>query len=146
LKIKPSRSLSGGVDKNIFSCLIACCDVRWNFCLKQCSVRLYPHLICSGFMFYLCYYLRILVSNTISISIMLLSFNSNTAGGTSGAGTATILEHLSSRRLFSKVRLAKSLALFVVFCRSLFVLFILSVLRVAASDYHFLHLQTFPKH
>jgi len=51
-----------------------------------------------------------------------------------------ISEHLSWSRVFNGVRVAQSLVVYVVFCRSLFVLFllviVLSVLRFTASGYH----------
>ena len=73
----------------------------------------------------------------------------------------TLPEHLSSPQVFSGVRVAQSLAFFVVFCRSLFVLFlsfllpntdrrqqvedyviVLSILRFTASDFLLWYLQT----
>ena len=54
-------------------------------------------------------------------------------GATSGTGSATSLERLSSRTVYNGVRVARSICFCVVFCRSLFVLFhlviVLSVLR-----------------
>ena len=32
-----------------------CCDVRYAFRVKRCSVRLYYYLLCRRFMFYLCF-------------------------------------------------------------------------------------------
>jgi hypothetical protein len=53
----------------------------------------------------------------------------------------TLPDHPSSPPVFSRVRVARSLVFCVVFCRSLFVLFIfaivLSVLRFTDSDYPF---------
>ena len=50
-------------------------------------------------------------------------------------------EHLSSPPVLSGVRIARSLVFHVMFCRSLFVALLLaialSVLQLAASDYHF---------
>ena len=73
----------------------------------------------------------------------------------------TLQEHLSSPHVFSGVRVAQSLAFFVVFCRSLCVLFlsfllpntdrrqqvedyviVLSILRFTTSDFPFGNLQT----
>jgi len=34
---------------------VPCCDVRFDFRVKRCSVRLYSHLFCRRFMYYLCY-------------------------------------------------------------------------------------------
>jgi hypothetical protein len=64
-------------------------------------------------------------------------------GTTSGAGTAYPSEHLSSPAFFSGVRVTRSLVLYdCVFCRSLFVLFLLAIvlsvlLRYTDSDYLF---------
>ena len=53
----------------------------------------------------------------------------------------TILNHTNSLPVFTGVQVAQSLAFCVVFCRSLFVLFFLSLycvlLRFMASDYTF---------
>jgi len=64
-------------------------------------------------------------------------------GTTSGAGTAYPSEHLNSPAFFSGVRVTRSLVLYdCVFCRSLFVLFLLAdmlsvLLRYTDSDYPF---------
>jgi hypothetical protein len=52
---------------------------------------------------------------------------SNTTGATSGAGTAILPEHMSSSSVYGKVRVTWSLASSVVFCLSLFVLFLLVI-------------------
>ena len=54
----------------------------------------------------------------------------------------TLPEHLSSPSVFSRVRVSRLLVLCVLFCRSVFVLFLLSIvlsvlLRLTASDYPF---------
>jgi hypothetical protein len=58
---------------------------------------------------------------------------------TSGAGTATLPQHLTSPPVFSGVYVTWSLALSVMFCRSWLVLLaiVLSVLRFTDSDYPF---------
>jgi len=50
-----------------------------------------------------------------------------TTGVTSGAGNATLPEHLSSPPVFSGIRVARSSVFCVVFWRSLFVLFLLAI-------------------
>ena len=55
--------------------------------------------------------------------MMFVSCNSNTTGVTSGTGTTTLPEHLSAPPTFSEDRAARSLDSYVVFCKSLFVLF-----------------------
>ena len=55
--------------------------------------------------------------------MMFVSFKSNMTGVTSGAGTANPSTHLSSLPVFS---VAQSLVICAVFCRSLFVLFLLT--------------------
>jgi hypothetical protein len=54
----------------------------------------------------------------------------------------TLMKHMNSPPVFSGVRVDWSLVLFVVFCRSLFVLFLLTIvlsvlLRFTDSDHHF---------
>ena len=43
----------------IYTFLIPCCDVRYDFHVKQCSVHLYSHLFCMSFVYYyvICYLL-----------------------------------------------------------------------------------------
>ena len=43
----------------IYTFLIPCCDVRYDFHVKQCSVHLYSHLFCMSFVYYyvICYFL-----------------------------------------------------------------------------------------
>ena len=59
----------------------------------------------------------------------------------------TLPEHLSSQSVFSGVRATRSLVFCVVFCRSLFALFllaiVLSVLKNMVSDYPFDIFKTF---
>jgi hypothetical protein len=88
----------------------------------------------SCFIYVIRIYLPILLSNTISISEMILSFLSNAKGITSGAGTANLPEYFSSLRYLRGFMLLKSLVFCVVFCRSLFVLLSLrSEFRVVMS-------------
>jgi len=59
------------VELHIFTLLVLCCDVRNNFRVRRCSVLLASNLISLGFMFcktLFFIYLRILLSNTMSIS------------------------------------------------------------------------------
>jgi len=66
---------------------------------------------------------------------------SNTTDATSGAGTAYPSGAPEFTPFFSAVRVTRSLVLFLMFCRSLFVLFllaiVLSVLWYTDSDYPF---------
>jgi hypothetical protein len=60
----------------------------------------------------------------------------------------TLPEHLCSPLDFSEVRVARSLAFCIVFCRSLFVVFLLAIvlsvfLRFTAADYPFAILKLF---
>jgi len=52
---------------------------------------------------------------------------SNKTGATCGAGTATLPEHLRSTTVYGRVRVARSLYFCVMFCRSLFALFVCSL-------------------
>jgi hypothetical protein len=83
----------------------------------------------SCFIYNICTCLRKLVSNTISIS------NSNTAGVINIAGTASPSGVHEFIPAFSGVHDAQPLIFSLVFCRSLFDRFVLSVLRCTASDY-----------
>jgi hypothetical protein len=67
---------------------------------------------------------------------------SNTPGTTHEAELPTLPKHLSSPPVFSGVRFDQSYVFCVVFCRSLFVLFLLAIvlsvhLRFTDSDYLF---------
>ena len=55
-------------------------------------------------------------------------FKSNTMDATSGAGTADLTEYLSSPPVISGVLVAQSLVFCVEFCRSLIVLFLLTII------------------
>jgi len=53
-----------------FAFSVPCCDVRYDFHVKRCSIRLDSHMCFVGgscFIYVIFIYLRILVSNTISI-------------------------------------------------------------------------------
>jgi hypothetical protein len=43
------------VKLHVFTFLVPCCNVCYDFCVKRCSIRLDFHLFCRRFMFYLCY-------------------------------------------------------------------------------------------
>jgi hypothetical protein len=60
------------------------------YMLNQCSVCLDSHLFCqkSCFIYVICIYLCILVSNTFPFQMIFMSFKINTTGVTSGAGSA----------------------------------------------------------
>ena len=48
----------------VFTCCVLCCDGRYDFRIKRCSIRLYLQLFVWGFMHnlrYLCFLLRIVV-------------------------------------------------------------------------------------
>ena len=55
-------------------------------------------------------------------------------GATSGAGTATLPEHLSSPPVFSEVRVARSLVICVVFLDRCLSIFFLSVCSLSFFD------------
>jgi hypothetical protein len=55
------------------------------------------------------------------LQMIFVSFNSNTTGITSGAGTANLSGNLSSPPYLCGVRVAESLVFCVMFCRLLFV-------------------------
>jgi hypothetical protein len=69
--------------------------------------------------------------------MMFVSLNSSTSDVASVAGSATLLEHLSSSPVFSGDRLTRSLVFYAVFCRLLFCPFVLFVLAIALSVLRF---------
>jgi hypothetical protein len=54
----------------VFTHLIPSCDVRYDFCIKRYLILLDSHFFCMGswFIYVICIYLSILLSNAISIS------------------------------------------------------------------------------
>ena len=42
----------------VYTFLVPCCDVHYNFRIKRCSVHPYPQLFVGGLMFYLCCFIR----------------------------------------------------------------------------------------
>jgi hypothetical protein len=54
----------------VFMFSIPCCDVRYDIRVKRWSIRVVFYYLCriSCFIYVICIYLRVLVSNTISIS------------------------------------------------------------------------------
>ena len=101
---------------------------------SKMNESLHPHLSCEEL------FVFIYVSwhpMRFPYQTMFLSFNSNMMGVTGGTGTANI----SGAPEFSLVCSAQSLISCVVFCRSLFVLFllpiVLSILQLMASDYSY---------
>jgi hypothetical protein len=136
----------------IFLCRVSSVKMRGDYSWKiLCTLR-FPRKYDVGFVFtsmcfvgsscfinVICIYL--LVSNTIPFQMMFMSFNSNTTVSLVEQELITLPEHLSSAPVYSGVRIARSFVFFVVFCRSLLVLFLLtivfSILRCKASDYPF---------
>jgi hypothetical protein len=62
-------------------------------------------------------YLRTLVSNTISVSDDVRSFNNNSPSVTSGTGIANPLETPECAPVISRVRVARYFVFYAVFCR-----------------------------
>jgi hypothetical protein len=97
-----------------------CCEVRYEFRVKWCSVHLYYYLLCRRFTFYLCFFVFINVywcatrfwcHLTVTRRVTIVDHE-----------LLTLPEHLWSPQVFCGVRVARSLVFCVVFCRSLFVL------------------------
>ena len=68
------------------------------------------------------------------ITYHLVCEKSNTMGATCGAGTA--YSYLSSPSVISRVRVARSLIFSEMFCRSLFVFFVLFLLAIKVSFFY----------
>jgi hypothetical protein len=106
------------------------CVVKYATISAKNDVRFVFTLICFvgvHVLFMLVVFLRILVSNTGSITddvCVVYLINSNTTGISSGAGTAITSGHLCSPSDFSRIRVVRSLAYCVMFCRSM--IFLLS--------------------
>jgi len=110
-----------------------CCDVRYEFRVKRCSVRLYYYLLCRRFMFYLCFLYLFTYTGVqhefpvrrcwchLTVTRMVTIVEQE---------LLTLPEHLSSPRVFCGVRVARSLFFCVVLCRSLFVLLSFFDLRI----------------
>ena len=99
-------------------------DVRHDFRLKTVCF----HLFCKGscFINVSCIIDAYRCQTRFHYDIVFVSFNSNTMGVTSEAGTINLMEHLSSLPVFSRVCIAQSLVFYVVFRRSLFAVLFLS--------------------
>ena len=94
----------------------------------------------SCFIYISCIYLRVLSYQMILASfknrmtirfpyqMICVLFKSNMTDATRGAGTADPSEHLSSPPVFSGILVAQSLVFCVEFCRSLIVLFLLTII------------------
>jgi hypothetical protein len=77
-----------------------------------------------------------------SLALSLFNYLSNMTGASSWTGTTPLPKHMSSPPVFSGVHVTRSLVLYVMFCRSLFVLFLLPIvlsvlLLFTDSDYPF---------
>ena len=111
------------VKLHVFAFLIPCCEVRYDFRVKMMfdlswlPVLQEVHVLFMLFVFIYVYW----CSTRSPYQMMFVSFNSNTRV-TSGAGTGTLPEHLSSPPVFSGVPVARSLVFYKMFCRSMFVL------------------------
>ena len=111
------------VKLHVFTFLIPCCEVRYDFRVKMMfdsswlPVLQEVHVLFMLFVFIYVYW----CSTRSPYQMMFVSFNSNTRV-TSGAGTGTLPEHLSSPPVFSGVPVARSLVFYKMFCRSMFVL------------------------
>jgi hypothetical protein len=62
-----------------------------------------------------------------SLALSLFNYLSNMTGASSWTGTTPLPKHMSSPPVFSGVHVTRSLVLYVMFCRSLFVLFLLPI-------------------
>ena len=112
--------------KHDYLCLVACCDVWHDFRAQRSTIRLNSHFLCRGFMFdlwNLYSFTHTGVQHNFKYHMMLVSFNSNTTVVTCGTGNYKPTGAPEFTPGFSGVRFARSVALSVMFCRSLFVLF-----------------------
>ena len=97
-----------------------CCGVRYDFTWERYSVRFDSHLFCREFMFYKCY--LCLFTNTGFQHIIHVRWCPCLLTVTRRVSLMeqellTLAHHLRSTPVFSGVRVAQSLACFVVLCR-----------------------------
>ena len=125
---------------HVFTFLIPCCDVRYDFYIKMIFGRNFFICLVSCFINVISVYLRI----RSLCEMMFVSFNSNITGVTYGTGTAIPSGAPEFTSEFCEVRVARSLVIYVVFCSycisfCLFLLVIVfsALLRFSASDYYF---------
>ena len=128
------------VSLHVFTFLIPCCDVRYDFYIKTIFGRNFFICLVSCFINVISVYLRI----RSLCEMMFVSFNSNITGVTYGTGTANPSGAPEFTSEFCEVRVARSLVIYVVFCSycisfCLFLLVIVfsALLRFTASDYYF---------
>jgi hypothetical protein len=130
---------------HVFMFLVPCCDVRYDFRVKTIfdSCVLTPICFVGGFVLimsivfiYVCW-----CTTRLPYKMMFLSFNSSTTGATRGAETANPCETHEFSPAFSGVRVSRSSVFFIMFCRSLFVLFLFGhcvvCLTIYSPDYPF---------
>ena len=78
------------VKVHVFTLLVPCCDVRYYFRVKQCSICLDSHLFCKGsyisilFVFIYAYW----CATQFPFQMLFVSLNNIMKGFTYGAGTA----------------------------------------------------------
>ena len=125
------------------SCFIPCCDLRYDFPIKGCSIHLHLRVV-------LCVVNEIrLSSHILASSTIFLSDDVQVAKKkqdriSCGAVTQLYLSgYLSSPSICRRVRVSWPLVFCIMFCRPLIIILsfffaiVLSVLRVMASDYPF---------
>ena len=83
-------------------------------------------IVCRGFIFYLCY-LYLFTYTRFPYQTIFVSFSSNMGDVTHGAGNANFSGASEFAIGFSEVCVARSFVLCVLFCRSLFVLFLFAI-------------------
>ena len=79
------------VQLHLFTILILCCDMLYNFRTKRCSVYLYSHLLCMSSCFFLMLFVYIYKychPTRFPYHMMFVTFTCNTTGISNGAGTA----------------------------------------------------------
>ena len=128
--------------KHVFSFFVLCFDVLLHF-----PVKIYVRFVFSPICFVGGHVIFIYVywlSKQFPHQMMFMSFNNNIKGVTSEAGTATFQgwPPQFTSRVLGGYNVAQSLIFCVVFCISLFVLFLLAIvlsvhLQFTASDYPF---------
>jgi hypothetical protein len=122
----------------------ALCYFQVNSILGE-HYSLYSHLFCRGLMLYWCYLCLFTYTGVQhDFHITRCSYRLTvTRGVTSVAGTAYPSGVLTFTAVISVVHVAQSLVFCVVFCKLLFVRFLLAIvlssLRITASDYQFKH-------
>ena len=130
---------------HVFMFFVPCCDVRYDFRVNTMfdSCVLTPICFVGGSVLFMSivFIYVFWCATRLPNKMMFVSFNSSTTGATCGAETANPCEAHEFSPVFSGVRVSRSSVFCIMFCRSLFVLFLFGhcvvCLTIYSPDYPF---------